>query len=188
MKPVALWPHVCLVVASLAPSALAAPSTTSKPSSAASAAPSSASPATAADAQELAKLLATFDALWVDNKTYAEIEMKIVTKNYSRNLAMNYWGDGKDKSLIKISAPPKEKGVATLKVGNDVYNYLPKVARTIYYREPRDFSGKRIPSLVRVEPKTTDLSGESTEMRYVKINRKAALDADLFQLSTLTNQ
>jgi hypothetical protein len=36
-----------------------------------------------------------------------------------------------DQSLIRILAPKKERGMATLKNGNNIWNYLPKVDRTI---------------------------------------------------------
>lgn len=33
--------------------------------------------------------------------------------------------------LVLIEAPPREAGTATLRVGNNLWNYLPKIARTI---------------------------------------------------------
>jgi outer membrane lipoprotein-sorting protein len=44
---------------------------------------------------------------------------------------MEGWSKGKDKTLVRILSPLKEKDTATLKSGNDIYSYLPKTDRTI---------------------------------------------------------
>jgi outer membrane lipoprotein-sorting protein len=44
---------------------------------------------------------------------------------------MKVWTKGEEKSLIRILKPKKEKGTTTLKVGKNVWNYLPKVNRII---------------------------------------------------------
>jgi len=57
--------------------------------------------------------------------------MTIVTAHWTRTLRLEFWNKGKDKSLIRILAPEKEAGTATLRVGNEIWNYLPKVNRVI---------------------------------------------------------
>ncbi len=57
--------------------------------------------------------------------------MRVVTEHWSRELTMEAWTKGKEKSLVRILAPKKEKGMATLKVGNDIWNWLPKVKRVM---------------------------------------------------------
>jgi hypothetical protein len=57
--------------------------------------------------------------------------MAVVTRRWTRTLAMTVWSQGTDNALIKITAPPKEAGTATLKAGNEIWNYLPKIDRTI---------------------------------------------------------
>jgi outer membrane lipoprotein-sorting protein len=57
--------------------------------------------------------------------------MRVVTEHYSREMKMEGWSRGKDYSLIRILAPKKEKGTATLKAGKDIWNYLPKIRRVI---------------------------------------------------------
>ncbi len=95
-----------------------------------------ASLAYADDAKEVQALTKALDDLWVtDGGTYAEMDMYIKTKNFERNLSLNFWGSGRTKSLVRITKPAKEKGVSTLKVDKDVYNYLPKVARTVKLAE-----------------------------------------------------
>nr|NIQ96124.1 outer membrane lipoprotein-sorting protein [Desulfuromonadales bacterium]NIR33450.1 outer membrane lipoprotein-sorting protein [Desulfuromonadales bacterium]NIS42208.1 outer membrane lipoprotein-sorting protein [Desulfuromonadales bacterium] len=53
------------------------------------------------------------------------------TEHWERNLEMNAVSLGRDHFLVRIEEPPKEKGVATLKVEQEVWNYLPKVDRVI---------------------------------------------------------
>ncbi|PLX80491.1 MAG: outer membrane lipoprotein-sorting protein [Desulfuromonas sp.] len=61
----------------------------------------------------------------------AVMEMSIKTTNWERTTVMDAWSLGRDYFLIRISEPAKERGVATLKVEDEVWNYLPKVDRTI---------------------------------------------------------
>jgi hypothetical protein len=57
--------------------------------------------------------------------------MEVVTENWERSLTMEMWSLGTEFSLVRILAPPKEAGTATLKADDDIWNYLPKVDRTI---------------------------------------------------------
>jgi outer membrane lipoprotein-sorting protein len=92
--------------------------------------PSSLLPAHAADitAEEL---LLKVDDLWRGESSYSEMTMDVVTENWERSLTMKGWSLGKDHSLIVITYPPKERGVATLKVNEEMWNYLPRVNRVI---------------------------------------------------------
>lgn len=57
--------------------------------------------------------------------------MTVVTPSWRRALEIHVQGKGRDKMLLKILSPAKEKGITTLRVGNEMWNYLPKVERTI---------------------------------------------------------
>jgi len=57
--------------------------------------------------------------------------MTIRTGHWERQLKMESWSLGRERFLVRILAPAKEKGVATLKVEREVWNYLPKVDRVI---------------------------------------------------------
>lgn len=59
------------------------------------------------------------------------IEMQVQTKRYSRTMRMEGFTEGTEKSLIRILAPAKDAGIATLKVDDNLWNYLPKVDRTM---------------------------------------------------------
>ena len=57
--------------------------------------------------------------------------MQVATENWERDMTMELWSLGTDHALIRITAPKKEEGTATLKAGNEIWNYLPRVDRTI---------------------------------------------------------
>jgi hypothetical protein len=57
--------------------------------------------------------------------------MHVKTARYERTMTMESWAQGEDRSLIRILAPAKEAGMATLKVDDNIWNYLPKVDRTM---------------------------------------------------------
>ncbi len=57
--------------------------------------------------------------------------MDVVTENWERSMTMEIWSLGTDYSLIRVTAPKREEGTATLKAGDDIWNYLPRVDRTI---------------------------------------------------------
>jgi outer membrane lipoprotein-sorting protein len=57
--------------------------------------------------------------------------MEVVTENWERTMSMQIWSLGTDYSLIRITAPRKEAGTATLMANDEVWNYLPRVDRTI---------------------------------------------------------
>ena len=57
--------------------------------------------------------------------------MEIVTENWDRKVTMELWSLGTDYSLIRVRAPQKEAGTATLMADGNIWNYLPKIDRTI---------------------------------------------------------
>jgi len=77
------------------------------------------------------QILDKVDDLFRGKSSYGQMTMTIVTAHWSRTLSLEFWSEGKDKSLIRILKPKKEKGTSTLRVKNDIWNYLPKVKRVI---------------------------------------------------------
>ena len=77
------------------------------------------------------QLLNNTDDLYRGKSSMATVEMNVQTKRYKRSLQMKVLSKGTDKSLIRIMKPKKEKGVTTLKVGKNVWNYLPKIDRVM---------------------------------------------------------
>ena len=88
-----------------------------------------------APAQELMPDIETvitqIDQLYRSESSHADMEMHIVTPHWERTLAMTIWSKGMDKTFIRITAPKKENGVATLRIGNEMWNYLPKTNKVM---------------------------------------------------------
>ena len=84
--------------------------------------------ASAQDAQTLVR--AAFD--YFRGKTsFSIVEMTIHRADWERRMTMKGWTKGLDKSLIIITAPPKDEGNGTLKKGQEMWMYNPKVNRVI---------------------------------------------------------
>jgi len=76
-------------------------------------------------------LLNGVDDMMRGKSSRATVRMSVKTSRWERELVMQALSKGRDKTLVQIVEPAKEKGTATLKVGNNIWNYLPKVDRTI---------------------------------------------------------
>ncbi len=63
--------------------------------------------------------------------SYAEMTMTIVRPTWQREMALKSWSKGDDYALILVTAPASDQGTTTLKRENEVWNWLPKVQRTI---------------------------------------------------------
>ncbi len=83
------------------------------------------------DSEILDKIIAKQDELYRSSTSHAFMEMSITTPNWERTLEMEAWSEGMDKSFIVINAPAKEKGTATLRVDEEMWNYLPKTDKVM---------------------------------------------------------
>ncbi|MEW5851771.1 MAG: outer membrane lipoprotein-sorting protein [Myxococcota bacterium] len=90
----------------------------------------STAPAQAMD-PTLAEILRIQDESARGSSSVGTMTMRIKTAQWERTLTLKTWSQGTNKTLVRIEAPAKEKGTATLKVDGDIWNYLPKVDRTI---------------------------------------------------------
>ena len=76
-------------------------------------------------------ILDKVDDLFRGRSSKGRMTMSIQTTHWERTLSLQFWSEGKDKSLIRILKPKKEKGTSTLRFVNNIWNYLPKVKRII---------------------------------------------------------
>ena len=82
-------------------------------------------------AQTAAEIVGRVDQLLRGQSSRGTIRMEIVTEHWDRALEMESWSLGTEYSLVRILSPQKDAGTATLKAGNEIWNYLPRVDRTI---------------------------------------------------------
>jgi len=87
--------------------------------------------ALAADMPRVEDVIHNLDDLYRTSASTGHVELIAKTETQTRHLKMRVWSKGKDKSLIIIDEPAREAGTATLKVGNNLWNYLPKISRTM---------------------------------------------------------
>ncbi len=85
-------------------------------------------PARAVDGREI---LRKMDDLWRGDSSAAVFSMEIRTEHWQRSLEMKAYSLGKDLSLVRIIRPKQEAGTATLKVDENIWNYLPKTRRVM---------------------------------------------------------
>jgi len=82
-------------------------------------------------APDVDAVLAHLDDLYRSTSSIARIEMIVTTPRSTRTMRLKAWTRGEDEALIVVEAPAREEGTATLKVGANLWNYLPRIARTI---------------------------------------------------------
>ena len=81
--------------------------------------------------EELKALLVLVDNSGRGESSHSLIEMRVKTKRYQRSMKMEGWSKGAEYSLIRILEPAKDRGLSTLKVKKNLWNYLPNTDRTM---------------------------------------------------------
>ena len=80
---------------------------------------------------DASELLDDFDDLYSSSGTIAVFEITIEKPGRTRTMQARSWSEGEEKALIVVDSPPRDAGTATLKVDDNLWNYLPKISRTI---------------------------------------------------------
>ena len=71
------------------------------------------------------------DDLLRGDTSQGQYRMSVETPGWKRTLELKAHSIGREKTFIRILSPPKEAGITTLRIENEMWNYLPKVERTI---------------------------------------------------------
>jgi outer membrane lipoprotein-sorting protein len=72
-----------------------------------------------------------FEDLYRAESSISEAEFTITKPRRTKSMSLRIWTKGEEKALIVIQSPPREKGMATLKVEKNLWNYMPRIKRTI---------------------------------------------------------
>lgn len=75
--------------------------------------------------------LTYIDAQMRGDQSRAEITMAIKAETWERTLQIRADVEGEDKALVFIDSPAKEKGIGTLRLTNNMWNWFPKLKRKI---------------------------------------------------------
>lgn len=82
-------------------------------------------------AQDATGIVEKADQKMRGESSTTEATMTIVRPSWERTISMKTWSRGTDYALILITAPAREEGTAYLKRGNEIWNWVPNVGRTI---------------------------------------------------------
>lgn len=93
--------------------------------------PTDAATDAASDAATIEELLDATDDISRGSSSRGIMEMQVKTARYERSMRMELWSQGETKSLVRILEPVKDRGVSTLRSGDNIWNYLPNVDRTV---------------------------------------------------------
>lgn len=84
----------------------------------------------ATDDQRAVEIVDRVARLFSGKSSIATLQMQIVGEYGQRELTMKIWTQ-KANALVRIIGPERDAGTAILKIGSDIWYYLPKVKRTI---------------------------------------------------------
>ncbi|MFP4458149.1 MAG: outer membrane lipoprotein-sorting protein [Candidatus Zixiibacteriota bacterium] len=84
-----------------------------------------------AEEDNVKEIVNSVDRLYRAESSRGAMEMHIITPHWERTLVMNTWSKGKDKTFVRILEPKKEAGTATLRIGDKMWNYLPKTNQVV---------------------------------------------------------
>jgi outer membrane lipoprotein-sorting protein len=68
---------------------------------------------------------------WRDVSSYSVSDMTIHRPDWQRTMTIRVWTRGQKESLVRVVAPAKDAGNATLLLDDDMWSYTPKVNRVI---------------------------------------------------------
>lgn len=80
------------------------------------------------DVREIIRIV---DETMRGESSYSEMKMTIERPRYTREVGIRSWALGTDFSMILITSPSRDAGTTFLKRGNEIWNYVPNVDRTI---------------------------------------------------------
>ena len=63
--------------------------------------------------------------------SYAEMEMEVHRPDWSRTSAIIAWTRGREDALIRFTGPPRDAGNATLKDGEQMWTFTPRLNRVV---------------------------------------------------------
>ncbi len=68
---------------------------------------------------------------WRGVSSIGTMTMTIHRPDWERSMSMDTWTQGTDRSLVRVTAPRRDKGNGTLMVDDSMWNFSPKVNRVI---------------------------------------------------------
>lgn len=82
-------------------------------------------------AQDAGEIIRKMEDRMRGDEVYMEVTMEIVRPRYTRSMSMKSWALGEDFSLILVTAPARDRGIAYLKRDKEIWNWMPSIDRLI---------------------------------------------------------
>ncbi len=92
-------------------------------------------------APDPAAIVARMEQTMRGDASYAEMTMRIVRPRFEREISLRAWQLGRNRSLIRVTAPARDQGTAFLLRDKNVWTYDPRIERTT-----------RLPSSMMAQP------------------------------------
>lgn len=80
---------------------------------------------------EVDEILKKVDELYRSKTSFSKMEMIIQTPRWKRTMQMDIWTRGMDYTFVLVNYPKKDKGIATLKREQEMWNFFPKINKVI---------------------------------------------------------
>jgi len=64
--------------------------------------------------------------------SHGVMDMQVVTPDWDRTIEMEWWEKGDDRMLVRILNPARDRGNGTLKIGNNLWNYIYTFDETVH--------------------------------------------------------
>ena len=80
---------------------------------------------------QIREIIDKVDKLHRSKTSRADIEMEVKTAHWQRTLEMEVYTEGLDKTFINVKRPKREKDTKTLRIRNQMWNYLPKADKVM---------------------------------------------------------
>ncbi len=81
--------------------------------------------------QDVSEIIKKADEKMRGNSSKGEAIMKIVRPEWTREVRMKMWSLGTKKSMVLVTAPARDKGLATLMRDQEIWNWQPSIERII---------------------------------------------------------
>lgn len=88
---------------------------------------------TSAEEKQLnaSQIIDYMEDLYRGKSSLATIIMSVKTPHYERELSMEAQSLGRERSLIRILSPKKDRGITTMKRDKEMWNFFPKINKVI---------------------------------------------------------
>ncbi len=82
-------------------------------------------------ADEASDIIKKIDNNMRGQNIHMKMTMHIVSMGHERTMKMETWAKGSKKSFVKTLYPPKDRGITFLSLDGQMWQYVPKIERTI---------------------------------------------------------